>query len=95
MYESGDDGRRDDILLDTVRQKCLDRLRTGGDPDPQDVIVVSLWRLEDRVMAAFDGRWPTGRSARIREYAPHWGIGAGAGAVLVAFVEALGKIFGH
>ncbi len=95
MHEGGDDGRRDDILLDTVRQKCLDRLRAADDPNPQDVMVVSLWRLEDRIVTALNGRWPTGPKAKIREYAPHWGVGAGAGAVLVALIEALGKIFGH
>lgn len=94
MMQNPDDGRRDNILLDIARQKCLDRLRAAESPDAQDVMVVSLWRLEDRIFAALDGRWPAGKRAKVREYGPHWGIGAGAAGVLIALFEALGRIFG-
>jgi len=94
MYSNPDNERRDDILLETARQKCLDRLRVAGDSDPHDVMVVSLWRLEDRIVAALNGRWPSGPRAKIREYGPHWGVGAGAAGVLIALFETLARIFG-
>lgn len=92
MSQNPDDGRRDDILLDAVRQKCLDRMRAVEDPDPHDVTVVSLWRLEDRIVATLNGRWPTGVRAQVKTYGPHWGIGAGAAGIVIALIEAASRI---
>jgi len=94
MVPDGDDGRRDDIILDTARQRCLDRLRGTQEPDPLDVTVVSLWKLEDRLIQAVDGRQPAhGLRGVVQAHGPHWAVGAGTAGILIALFEALGRIF--
>ena len=81
-----------DAVLESARLRCAHRLREtlrdGAEPDRLDVLVVGLWRDGARVSA---GRGPR---QVLKDYGPHWGVGAGVAGVLIAAIEAAGRIFG-
>ena len=83
------DNRELEIVVEAGRLKCLQRVREAADPDPVDILVVSQWRAETLAGRA-RGPWAT-----LRTYGPHWGVGAGAGSVLIAVIEAVGRIVGR
>ena len=82
-----------DNALETAALRSVKRViaaaNEDGDPNPLDVLVASDYRA--RVMAGqAKGPW-----ALAKAHAPTLGLGTGLGALLVAAIEALGRIFGR
>ena len=91
-------GRRDNIVLDTERQRSLDLLRDGKG-DKLDVVIVSLWQTADLLSAGIqrndDYHTSKGMRGNLKAHGPHWGVGAGGAGILIALAEAAGRIFGR
>lgn len=101
-------GQRDDILLASARQRCLDRLRVATDaPDPLDVLVVGQWHWEEKVTEEVipstirqavhmtleeEGHARKGFKGILRDHGPHWGYGAGGMGAAIAVIEALTRL---